>query len=438
MVNSVTKRWTIGLIEYMIIFPIILFIGIYFSTQPLLWAGSLPVLAFLGLLLRTILKSQKRWVYVVITTVIAVSFTFFFNQGWVSYLLLFLVSWVSIYRGVGYGERDLEDLNPYPLLWKTGFPIYIIGYFFYRLLETLNEYLSIISWLGVLMVIISLFISNSLSLRDSTLSKNRKPFVASSIKGKNRFYIFVMVASIALITNFKIVQTFVQQLFILLGNGLLWLTTFFGSDDEGEMSIPPGGMGPLSSFEASEPARFWVLLEKVVFVVMAVGAVIVGIVLLYYAAKNIVSWLKKSFRWLQQFLTNVFHLRPREDDGDYQYIDEKESLVDFTTWGNKKTTQARERFRKLLQSKPNWEELSSAEKVRYVFREFVAEQQKRGYQFKQSETPNEIVQIVSRKEDIDYSPIADLYGKMKYGEQEITEEEAGKVSVLLDRVEKKR
>lgn len=437
MITNVLIKWANAWVEYLVFVPIIVLIGVYFSTRPLLWTVSLPIVLLIGLVFRVKVGTQRRWVYVGISTATALSYSLFFSEGIVSYLLLYMVGFAVFYRGTIYGERELEGLTPYSLLWKAGFPIYFIGHFFYRLLEPLSDYLNIITWLGVLLVVVTLFISNSLSLRESTLSKTRKPFVASSIMGKNRFYLFIMVGSIVVITNFKIVQTFISQLFALIGRGLEWLTSFFGTEEEGELTNPSGDMGPLPSFEAGEPAQFWLLLEKIVFAVMAVGAVGVGVLVLYYGGKQIGRWVRKSYYWLQGFLTKVLNIRIKEDE-DYQYIDENESLLDFRGWRDQKANQAKDRVRQIVKRKPNWDSLSGSEKVSYVFREFVFENLKRGYSFTRSDTPNEIVQMVQKKEEDDYSTLAIMYEKMKYGEQEIIDEEASNLVTVLEKLEKKK
>lgn len=436
--RTIFRKWLNNFIEYITFLPVILFVAIYFTNKPLILIGCLPIITFLAIVFRIFVQAKIRVIYFGFTSIVSVSFVAFFYEGQLSSLIVFAMCWIVTFRAIIYAERDLEDEMTLSSLW-VGFSVYFISYFFYRYIEVLNSYLGLITWTCIFMVVTALFISNSHSLYSSTLSKQKKPFVSKVIKAKNRAFIIAMLSLIAIITNLKIVQILFLKMIEVTRQVLVWLLSITKNDPPDEEAIVPlPQTEALPVFVGDGTSQLALIAEKILIFVFYVGFILITITLLVFIAIKLGPWLTTGFHWFKKFLTKIFNLKHRDDEQDYQYVDEKESLFNFEQWRQNKKEQANKWLKDVLfRRKPKWEDLSNPQKVRYVYRQLVTEQVKQGFVFKASHTPSQIIEAMTNQQHPYLTGLLDAYGKARYGRQHLTNEEIAEVSKVLKSLERK-
>ncbi|KKI90053.1 hypothetical protein WQ54_23340 [Bacillus sp. SA1-12] len=434
--NRFLERFGYGMMELTLIFPLVLFIAISFLSNPYLWIASLPFLFILGYFIRMIAGTQKRVVYLTATIFINAGVTAFFHESLLTYVLIFLANCVIFYRSILYAEREIENLISFTSLWMFGFPIYFIAFFAYRFVNRLNPYLEIITWSGILLVTITLFLSNHHMLKTSTLSKQKKPFVTGSIKGKNRAYILVILFVIAAISNLETIKHFLYKLTSTVLSMILSFLSLFEKDEPVESTLPTNeAVFPV--IEKGDPSAFAVIMEKLMYVLFFGIAIVAIVFFIIFAGKKFGRLFKLGLKWLIERLNQIFKIREIEQEEEIQYIDEKVSLIDFKKWRRGKEDQAREIFSKLFSRKPKWDELSDKEKVRFAYRQVVLDEVKQGLNFNVSQTPTETVNEIKKSatEQKDLQILSETYDKARYGNKEISFPELEQVKHLVDRYE---
>ncbi|WP_299088703.1 DUF4129 domain-containing protein [uncultured Metabacillus sp.] len=434
--NRFLERFGYSMIELTLIFPIVFFIAISFAPNPYLWIASLPFLFILGYFIRMIAGTQKRMVYLAAATIINAGVTMFFHDSLLTYLLIFAANSVMFYRSILYAEREIEDLIRFSSLWIFGFPIYFIAFFVFRFVDWLNPYLEIITWSCILLVTITLFLSNHHMLKTSTLSKQKKPFVTGSIKGKNRVYILVILCIIAVITNLETIKHFLKKLASTVISMIISVLSLFENEEPVE-STPPPNEAAFPVIEEGEPSAFAVIMERLMYVVFYGIALVIIAFFIIYAGKKFGRLFNLLLKWLIECLNQIFKILDSEQDEEIQYIDEKESLIDFKKWRKGKENQAREFFSQLFSRKQKWDELSDKEKVRFAYRHVVLDEVMQGLNFKVSQTPSETINEINKgaKQQKDLHMLSEAYDKARYGNTDISLPELEQVKQLVDRYE---
>lgn len=436
--RTILEKWLFGLSEFILIFPLVLLLGIYFIERPLLWMTSLPFLFMFGYLFREIVRDKKRVIYHGFTISLSAGLTTLFHHSVLSYLFVFSMNCVILYRSTLYAEREVEKLITFTSLWLFGFPIYFISYFIYRFIDFLYPYLGFITWTGILLVVITLFHSNRHLLKSSTLSKQKQPFVTGSIKGKNQAYLLVIIGIIAIITNFNMIQYFFYKAAVTVISMILSFLALFENDKPIE-STPPPAEAAFPKLEGAEPSIFAVIMEKIMQIAFYSVGLIVCIFLIFFAGKKLGYLFTIWFKWLKKHLNQIFHLSHHEHEEGVHYFDEKESLIDLKKWGKGKKNQAKELIFHLFKIKTKWEKLSDREKVRYVYRQLIVYQVKHGLTFKLSRTPREMInEIHKRRGDHQKELITliDTYGKARYGNHDLRIEDIEEITLLLESLKK--
>ncbi|MBO1510097.1 DUF4199 domain-containing protein [Metabacillus bambusae] len=435
-VRAILEKWVLGMCEFILFFPLVLLLSIYIVPRPLLWIAHLPLLFIFGYLLRVSVQDKKRIIYLVFTLLTSACSALLFYDNVLSYLVVFMSNCVIFYRSILFAEQEAEKLFSFSKLWMFGFPIYFIAYFLYRFIDPLSPYLNIITWAGILLVVITLFASNSNSLKSSTLSKQKKPFVTSSIKQKNQAYILIFISIIAIITNFKDIQIFFYKATVAVISMILSFLSIFENDEPID-GTPPPNEAATPVLEGGEPSTIAIILDKIIQFAFYSLALIVSVVLIIIVGKKFGYLLRVGFKRCLKFISQIFHLDHREKEEGIQYFDEKESLINLKKWGNGKKNQAKELIFHLLSRKPKWEDLSDREKVRYVYRQLVENKVKDGFIFKESHTPFEIISEINKKRNQnELITLLESYGKARYGKQDLSLRELEEVSLLLKSTKK--
>jgi len=349
-----------GFVEYLLLFPIIFIIGFLLlgESQVWIWLAGLLGLFFVGVLFKSIFSNQKWWVYTSISLVVGVSASFLFNENLLPTIILALIHPVFVYRGIMYASHSVfSTLLPVSFMWLGGFGIYFVSYFIFRYAERLYPFLSVITFCGLLIVIIILFISNSEHLKASTLSKQEKPFINRSIKSQNHFHLIITLAVIAFITMGQKIREWIWN---GIRSFLQWIFQLF-PESEGEPIVeeqPSAGPMDLGGLEKGEPSAFFKFLEMIAMYAFYVFIVVAAIVALLLIIKKTRDWVIKIFRKILTFLKNIVNRTTHQSEAE-QYIDEKESVFNWDEWKEEQKNKAKGMMQKVFAREPRWEKLSN-------------------------------------------------------------------------------
>ena len=164
-----------GMVEYLLLFPFLIIIGIFVAGPFLwIWLVTIFVLFFIGLMLGTLLPNQKWLLNAGFALVIGYLTSILFSESMPSLILLALIHPIFIYRGVMYAGESWDRLLPVHFMWYGAFIVYFFSYFAFRYIDILNPYLTLISLFGVILVVMTVFISNNEHMRRLQLYRDRK------------------------------------------------------------------------------------------------------------------------------------------------------------------------------------------------------------------------------------------------------------------------
>src|SRR5690625_560801 len=316
-----------GLFEYILLFLIFLMIGVYIIPEELLWIwlAMIPCLFLLGLLFRSIFYQQAWWVYALYSLLIGISSSLLFEKNMLFVIIVAMIHPIIVYRGIMYVGRSREELIQVSFLWVGGPIIYFVSFFFFHFVEMLNQYKQLLTIFGIVMLVITMFLSNSDHLKSSTLSKDKKPFISRNIKNQNRVFLIITLGLIFLIANGRMIR---DGFWNMIRSIIQWLVNL-GSGTEGEDIMgeepPPADFAPPFPEEDKGPSIIAEFLELVMTYVMYVflgfAAIILILLLIKKTREIIINAAKKLIAFLKQ-LGNQFN----KEVEDVQYVDEKESV----------------------------------------------------------------------------------------------------------------
>lgn len=435
---GILQKGSYAAIEFILVFPVLVLIGIYTVTDYFLfWLASLPTFFSIGYLFSMLFnnKIKTRFIYMVLMIMISVLTSLIFSDHSITTIIISLVYIFVLYRSKAYYYKSSEDLLTNFTLWVIGLPVYFFAYFIYRYFEALNPFQNIITWSGVLFIIVTLFLSNRGALKASTLPKSKKTKVSKTIKRKNYVYIIIMFGIIFLVTNFGIVKSLFYKTISLFISGILSFLSLFNHESKPIENRPPANEQPLPVIEAGEPSTLAVILEKLMYIAFYIIVTLLFIALIIYGGRRIGHIIRTIYKWLMKQISKFLNLSEPFPQEFPEYIDEKESLLDLNKLQSKVKEKVKGLFRKRFYQQPKWEELSEHERVRYAYKQLVKNQILQGYQFQPSntstETLNDIIMRVESKRP-ELNSLIKSYSKARYGNKPLSSDEVEIVKAFFN------
>lgn len=406
-----------GLVEYLALFPFVLLIGVLIHRQEFIfpWLLSLYVLLTLTAIIRTLLK-QKRVLSIVLASTIAVLLTILIGQSLFSYIGSFIVTIVVAFRGVQHGENEWEDILPSRFLWAIGLPSYFVAYLAFHYFASLTPFKGLLTIFGVSFIICLLFITNQQHLQRESLAKGKhKP--NQDMKKINDLFIIITILFVLAITNLHIIQSALYNGTRSIIGFFIWFASLFSNEEEiireekQESSMTP----MLPEEEPKDPSFFAELMEQIMIIL---GFVLIVFLLLLFLAifiKKVRRAIKTVLLKLWQIITQVFSRR-KTDEISTDYSDEKQSLFNWKDWRKTKQEEFQEAITRIVKRKPKFEQLSPAEKARFLYKE-IATELKRQHKWRHSMTAHEVLQNAEQNEQL--ARLRELYDDARYGKDKL-------------------
>lgn len=225
----------------------------------------------------------------------------------------------------------------------------------------------------------------------------------------------------ALTWGFMIVLTlvvFFEPLGRAVGEGLRTLVAGFFNlfASKGSVSTQTDGGGMAQDMDLSAlggdntqwPPWLQAIGTVVIYVVTAAALIaLAGFIgwSLWKALRALAAWLR---RWMQRF----------NSSGSEEYVEESEQLLSAQSMRKQMVEELNRRVRRILTRPPRWGELTPVQRVRQVYAHLL-QQQVRVRPDASALTPQELMVRGGRDE-----AFAALYDRVRYGEGEVTEQEA--------------
>lgn len=417
--KSLLKISLYGLVEYFMVFPLLILGGFYLhGSQLSSWLVFTFLLYLLGGIIQLIIKKEQLIFQFLIALCMGIPTAFLFDYPWIVSIIHVLI----VFRGYSFAvTRQILPLN---YLWFGGLGIYIVSYIAFIAIDSLEAWKAVLTSGGVVYVIAVMFITNQHHLYHASLSK--QPTLTKAMKRQNQLAIALIGLLILLLSYGKALQQLLWNGFRSTIIAIIHLLS--GNEKEEvifveEPTAPPMDFSQLG--EMKEPSKIAVLLEKIFMYGAMVLLVLAFVFLLLYSIKNTRTWVKNLIQKVKQLLSRLQFRR--NDVGTEEYTDETENLFDFKEWRKEGSERIKDWVQAFTKRPVNWHSLTNEQKVREIYKQFV-----KGNlavdQFKSSDTPRQTVEKISHA---DRQRIVETYEKTRYGEQELNDEVIEEISQFI-------
>lgn len=389
-------------LEFIIFAPIPIMIGILLFPKALMlyWFAVMLSSPLIGLVLRGILHLRRNWMLLPfalgwgwLAVEITVSWSNHqalasFNQWIIAIIVTSVLAILLFYRGAMLVSRAWEDLFPPQYQW-SGLIVYFFSYFFFRYSETLAPYESWVLGLGLFSLGFILWNSNSIFLQEASQARWSNTSLPRSLVKMNKIFIIGLFGIIVLLGSIKQIKDTLHDWL-----RMLWNYLFSGEVQE---EIVPEQQQPLPDFQLGiedvphETALFWRILELVFYWAVGIG-IVVGLIWLIII---IMPQLRRAIIELFHKIIAFLRRNNNDEEAHTAYVDEASKL---TGWNWRKALQNRLRkWRRREAKELKWSELiDQRAKVRYLYRQLVAQAVALGYSFRPQLTPAETFEDIKQ------------------------------------------
>ncbi|RJE90213.1 DUF4129 domain-containing protein [Paenibacillus sp. 1011MAR3C5] len=288
--------------------------------------------------------------------------------------------------GALFTSRGYEQLNQG---WKTSFHSVhmitgIVAYMATQILkmvliQPLSEYTGILNAGMIASIFLLLVIVNERHVTNEVVD-HRKSLALKATRKQNRIWIIALMALLGLVMAFAQFRQAIEDLFRSI------LRAIFGRIGSGEPAPPIEEPPPppliLPEVEPKE-YRFWDYLEILIFVVFVIlmAAVTVYVIKLVF---------KKFGHAIKMMINKLLGRRVAQPEPETGYTDEIESLMSLSDIRNRMKNKLRSLFGSGEGKNDEWNSLATnRERVRYLYRKWVSDATKHGYEHKLHLTPRE-------------------------------------------------
>ncbi|WP_160719626.1 hypothetical protein [Bacillus sp. USDA818B3_A] len=334
-------------------------------------------------------------------------------------MITLLIGFVVAFRGIQHAEKDGEQLMQSQIMWAISLPLYFVSYIIFAFNQHLVMYKNWISTAGFLFIIVMVFMTNEQLLHHASFSKEKQKKVGSEVKRLNRIYLFIILLIIFFISNFQSIKSalyFVVKSFF----GLL-----FGGEESNESAEvgtnqpvrPPMILGK----NETNPMPVW--LDHLLWIIGIIFVVGFFVVLAALLIKKFRKMVRRLFSWIINLFSRILKNNHRKDLV-IEYEDEKVSLFDLGKFQREVKENVQELFRNITKRKPNFEQMTIEEKIRFIYL-FLAGEVKQQEQWRASLTAHEVLELNERMEKLEL--IKKWYDDIRYGKLLLNELEMKQV-----------
>lgn len=408
-IAAVTAYWK-GLLKLLLFMPALLLFKSLLGSEMhlLLWTGILSLFYVAGFLFRAVWPVTTTGLYGFSGVIISFCLGFVFFDLSLSGILQTILGTVLFFRGgflvvLGWGEPVSPNLY-----WISLF-LYFVSSIMYRHYAWTETLVPLVNSLGIVTLFITLFAINRYLLSEvSLLSKQEKFQPASHLLIPN----LILLSMLSLIILFISGSNYFAKIWDWIWSKIrITSTSQQGSVSGGEEST---ASTPLrSGYGVEEPALWLQILDRLLQIIGVIILIIISVVVFYIVFKSIFHLFVKLWNILKK---KIWHGEGSlKSEQTQAYKEEQKNLWNWTKvrpWAKKRTTKKR-RLR--------WRDLkTNEERIRYLFREWLKDMEKKGKMYQVYETPAE---FIHKNEGHDWIDFVQLYYRVRYGKYVPTDEE---------------
>lgn len=433
-----------GAAELLFYLPVFLTAAIYLlpHASVFLWLIMLPLVYWSGAALKGIWKSSRFIVELLASCTIGYVYCYLFSIVFISSIkqemlaALALLSALLCWKGIVLTRKGWKDSfdSRYMI---TGIMTYVAAqplkvWLLVRLIEVETQ----LFVCGAVVLILSFYIFNGRFIKNETVDVGQSP--AAIAAAKHNRMLMSLITCILLAASFLLFYK--DAVMAGFRKVMAWILSWLSREPEEpvvEQQPEPTAPSQFPEVEPSEPAKWMLILEQIIKIIV-IAAVAAAILLLVYAVSK--KLLKLAYRlWLK------FMKRSGSMEGQYgYYVDEEEQLTSIIKKRRKRRSHqgGHAKGRKNFETK--WSRTTdNREKIRLLYAQWLGELARvYRYRAKSERTAQETGADLQRQYEkeqakLQASRFIDIYDAVRYGDHvpsyEETEQLKKKILGDLDR-----
>lgn len=423
MKNHFLLRWFWTLIEYLMIFPIILIISglLLPADYSLIFIFTLPLHTLVAIIITVVLKKFRNILIYGIGAIyiFLISWVWFLASAFSSKYMLVLIIGSTLFfiRGI----KKATGGGPIIFFYMGGLVIHGISLFLLSRVKAINPYFDIAMIASVIYVAIALPLANRHFLIIESQQKNSLSIMPSSvIKGNRMIVIFILVAIGLLSIGKYLVAALNYLVKVIVGavDGLMKLLS-----SSGELSQQPVENNNSPPIEMPQAEA-----NPLVEIISEILSILFVLVILYFLTKYLIKNHKRIIKNIFDFFSRLLSRFRRWSSTEQSYTDKQELLI--------KTDELKKAsfLRRLFKKEKRWRDMKdNSSRIRFIYTKFVLDSVKKGFRFRLSDTPSETVERINgeiKGGQENHQLINESYNQAYYGNKETSDET---VRILRDR-----
>jgi hypothetical protein len=409
MKKQILLRWLWTLLEYLMVFPIILIVAGFTFDKDIqaMFTLSLPFHTLASIAITMVLKRFRNLIIVIITVLYVAGVTTLWIvfapletiEGIIVTILLtcFFFIW-GVRAGIGANRRNL-------FFYSAGLIVYGISVFLINKSTVLEHLTGIIAFFAVVYVVTGLPIANRRFLLLESREKSSLKVIPGSVLRGNRIIAAGIVAAILLLSLWKAFADAV----VFAAKGIAYVIgrifDFFASLYE-PLEPAPGGPGMGDMLPPAEESN------SITALIFDILSVLVVLILLFLLIRYIVKNHKKIRKAIHDVISVILGGFKRWSLTEQGYFDRQESIL--KTELPKKPSLIKRIFRR----EPKWRDMKdNASRIRFIYAKFVTDNIRKGFNFSCTDTPAETIKRIAdrNKQDIKiHEKIKSAYNSARY------------------------
>lgn len=298
------------------------------------------------------------------------------------------------------------------------------------LVKEFADYNGVLIVCGIASVILFFFLTNERHLNNETVDTGKSP-ATLAFKRQNRLMMIIVVALISLIAMFRQIQQAIEHFFYSFIQKLM---SWFNRPQENQPVEEPVGQPPQNMLPIDEqkPKAEWMIwLEQIVKIIAIVLVIAVVAIILFFV-------FRKLYQVTKALVAKLMLRGAESRKGESGFTDEVENLMTLTNLKEQMGKQLKKLLPRKREHGPEWNDLTSnAERIRFLYSNYVRADMKRGYTFHINLTPRETAEDLAKwtgtgksKEEVD--ELIEVYETVRYGEKQPSDKQVASIKQKIE------
>ncbi|HZK35217.1 MAG TPA: DUF4129 domain-containing protein [Bacillota bacterium] len=424
--DYLVKAW----MDIWVSFPIVLAIGliVHEGLHLKLFIGLLVFSYIIGFLTRCLTRQDRRYKAIIICTLFSLLAGYVLGKTADSSMIIFIIyNFIASFRGMIVAERDEVSRDESIVYNLATLLVYFMAYLVYKFTPSLVDHQNLITYMGLIATVSTLFIVNRDVLIRASRSSVGNYRSLITVKRNNRIVSTIILLVILAIANYSLIKSGMGQAIRGIMGGFVFLIRFIlslGPTGRGTEDLPPPAQQSPHIPPANEGKD---ILGFIITILIMIALLAFTILLIRFIVKQAIKYIPRLYRRIKNFLIG------EDKRSSRGYSDEKESLVDWQLMLKNSLGNIKDLFGGNKAHMPKWKDMkSNRQRVKYIYRFIVQGAINDGHYIRPGKTPKETSQYLSSKDLIDQEfagRLADLYGKARYSDDEIGDKETDQLLV---------